>query len=183
MLGPIDETSIRFRPLTAADYPWLCKWLRQSHIRHWWGPPISLLEVAEKYGPLVRGEEPTSAFLFCYEERPVGYIQTYLVADHPKYAVQVQVEPGTAGVDLFLGEATLLYQGLGTAALRCFLREVVFANTAVTGCVLGPSPENAAAIRAYEKVGFRYWKTANVEGEEHPEYLMLLCRHEFLAKA
>jgi RimJ/RimL family protein N-acetyltransferase len=175
---PPYEARIHFRPLIEADYSLVFEWLKKEHVQRWWGKPLTRTEVAEKYGPRVRGEMPTRAFVLEYEGRPVGYIQTYLVADHPEYAAQVRLGPGAAGVDLFLGEAALLHRGLGTAALRRFLREVVFADPTVTCCVLGPAPDNAAAIRAYEKVGFRYWKTVPVAGAATPEYLMLLHRHE-----
>lgn len=40
-------------------------------------------------------------------------------------------------------------------------------------------PKTAAAIKAYEKAGFRYFKKIQVPGEPEPEYLMKLTREEF----
>jgi RimJ/RimL family protein N-acetyltransferase len=45
--------------------------------------------------------------------------------------------------------------------------------------VIGPEPKNAAAIRAYEKSGFRFFKSIQVPGEPEPEYLMKLSQQEF----
>jgi RimJ/RimL family protein N-acetyltransferase len=151
------------------------EWLRQEHVSRWWGEPLSSARVAEKYGAYVRGETPTRAFILEYEGKAVGYFQTYRIADYPEYAAQIQVDPTAAGVDLFLGEPTLLHRGLGTEALRRFLQEAVFTDPAVSCCVLGPAPDNAAAIRAYGKVGFRYLKTVVVAGEDAPESLMVLA--------
>ena len=41
-------------------------------------------------------------------------------------------------------------------------------------CVIGPSVDNVAAIRAYEKAGFRPLKEVRVPGEAQPEFLMRL---------
>jgi len=117
-----------------------------------------------------------------YREVPVGYLQTYRIADHPEYARALQIEADAAGVDLFIGEAEYLYRGLGPAALRKFLKEVIFADPEISCCVLGPQPENRSAIRAYEKVGFRYVKTVRVPGQEEPEYLMRVLRHRSQVK-
>jgi RimJ/RimL family protein N-acetyltransferase len=40
--------------------------------------------------------------------------------------------------------------------------------------VIGPSVKNIAAIRAYEKAGFRPLKLVPVPGEPDPEFLMRL---------
>lgn len=46
-------------------------------------------------------------------------------------------------------------------------------------CVIGPEPKNTAAIRVYEKAGFRFFKTIQVPTEPEPEYLMKLIPEEF----
>ncbi len=46
-------------------------------------------------------------------------------------------------------------------------------------CVIGPTRSNAAAIRAYEKAGFRFLKTYLEPDSREPEhYLMELIRAE-----
>jgi RimJ/RimL family protein N-acetyltransferase len=64
--------------------------------------------------------------------------------------------------------------------LRRFLPEVVFRQEDVGVCVIGPEPKNLAAVRAYEKAGFRYFKTIQVPGEPEPEHLMRIEREEVL---
>jgi RimJ/RimL family protein N-acetyltransferase len=105
---------------------------------------------------------------------PIGFIQTYLIRDHPEYAQAVQVGEGAAGVDLFIGEESAVHRGLGPQILRRFLHEIVFGGLGASACIIGPQPENASAIRAYEKTGFKHLKTVQSPGSpgEGREYLM-----------
>jgi RimJ/RimL family protein N-acetyltransferase len=172
-----DPAAIAFRPLQSADFPLLLRWLNTPHVRRWWQhDPSTLAEVTVKYTPLVTGREPTAGYLMLYEQRPIGYIQAYRIADYPEYAQAIQVEEGAAGVDLFIGEVKFVHRGVGAAVLRVFLCDIVFALPGVTYCVIGPAASNASAIRAYAKAGFRSLKTVQVPGEDEPEHLMrIMC--------
>jgi len=81
-------------------------------------------------------------------------------------------------LDLFIGEAAYLHQGLGAETLRIFLQQVVFRQPWAEACIVGPEPCNRAAIRAYEKAGFVYWKTVHIPGEAQPEWLMRVWRNK-----
>ncbi len=179
-MGDVDPARIGFRGLREEDLPLMYRWLNTPEVGRWYGEALPLHGIVRKYGPRVRGEVPTRPFAILYEGQPVGYVQTYRIADWPEYAAQVAVEQTAAGVDLFIGEPSLQHRGLGTAFLKRFLREVVFADPAIASCVLGPDPRNAAAIRCYEKAGFRYLKTVRVRDEPGPEYLMRVGREEIL---
>lgn len=82
----------------------------------------------------------------------------------------------SAGIDLFIGEPDLIGKGLGPAAIRAFLRDVVFARYDVAECVIGPSVRNLSAIRAYEKAGFVFLRDVVVPDEPDPEHLMRIRR-------
>jgi hypothetical protein len=45
--------------------------------------------------------------------------------------------------------------------------------------VIGPSVKNVAAIRAYEKIGFRALREVHVPDEADPEFLMRVTAAEF----
>ncbi len=169
----LDPDRIRFRPLAISDLPLTHRWLNTEHVMRWYSPKgASYEEVVTKYGAYIRGEKPTRPYLILYSAAPIGYIQTYRIADWPEYARHVGVEEGAAGLDLFIGEPAYRHQGLGHHTVRRFLAEIIFGQTGAMCCVLGPEPENRAAIRTYEKAGFRYLKTVRISGEEQPEYLM-----------
>jgi aminoglycoside 6'-N-acetyltransferase len=107
------------------------EWLRREHVR------------------------PVDLYLILLDGRPVGFIQTYLVADYPDFGALVGLGEGVAGVDLFVGEEELTGKGLGTAVVRAFVRDVVFARSATTACVADPDVRNTASLRAFERAGFR----------------------------
>jgi RimJ/RimL family protein N-acetyltransferase len=157
-----------------ADLRLMQRWRGEPHVQRFYGGPSTLEELRAKYGPRIEGKAPTRSFLILLETRPIGYIQSYRIADHPEYAAAVDVGPGAAGVDLYIGEPELIHRGLGTRVLSAFLAQRVFSDPEIQCCVLGPDPENHAAIRCYEKVGFRFLKQVHVPGEDQPEWLMTL---------
>jgi RimJ/RimL family protein N-acetyltransferase len=127
----------------------------------------------------IRGEDPTDYFVISLNARPIGEIQSYRVDDDAEYAAMVALDRSAMGIDLYIGEPSLIGQGHGPALIRAFLRDVGFPRYGVDLCVIGPSRSNAAAIRAYEKAGFRFLKTYLEPDTREPEhYLMELTRAE-----
>ena len=105
------------------------EWLQRPHVRRWWSDHETYEEVVEHYLPSIEGSEPTDHYIVFLDEQPVGFIETYLVSDHPDYAALVGVGEGVAGVDLFIGEVeALIGQGLGTEIIGRFVEEIVFAS-------------------------------------------------------
>ena len=182
LVSPLDPAQIGFRRMVMGDLPLMHRWLQVSQVLEWWwgGVAPSYEAVAEKYGPRVRSEEPTDQYIILHGSRPIGYIQTYMIRDYPEYAAVVGADDGAAGVDLFIGETDYLHKGFGCHILRAFLRDVVFGAGDATSCVIGPSAANRVAIRAYEKAGFRYFKTIPSSNEPTPEYLMRIARADIL---
>lgn len=168
---------IRFERLRASDLPLIHRWLHTPHVSRWWYDDVGTFEeVSERYSAYIEGREPVEPYLVLLGDRPVGYIQSYRVSDDEEYHEIVGIE-NAAGVDLFIGERDLLYGGLGPRLIRRFLADIVFADGSIEVCVIDPEPENGAAIRAYEKAGFRHFKTADTS--EGPAYLMKLSRAGF----
>lgn len=153
------------------------RWLHTPHVARWWYEDTGTIEeVSEKYSAYIEGKEPVEPYLILYEDRPVGHIQSYRVSDNEEYERLVNLKD-SAGIDLFIGEADLLYKGFGPLIIRRFIEKIVFADTLINVCIIDPEPENGAAIRAYEKVGFRHFKSADTL--EGPVYLMKLSRADF----
>ena len=164
--------AIGFRPFGVDDLQQVFLWLIKPHVAKWYAPaPGSFTEFVAKYGPRTRAGNVVQAFIVTLDGADVGYIQTYAVNDFPDYAAQLGCEPGVAAIDLFIGEEALLNGGLGSDAARRFVDQVVFARNGASACVAGPSEGNDASIRAFEKAGFRRWKTVRMEGAE-PECVM-----------
>jgi aminoglycoside 6'-N-acetyltransferase len=139
---------LKFRPLTPADYPLMFHWLSMPHVREWWDDSDDTVEkVAAHYG---RYEEGLERFILVDltggREKPIGYFQLYTAPE------------GAVGIDQFIGDESYLNRGIGTLAVRHFVKMIVrkYKPSAV---ILDPSPANRRAIRCYEKAGFRYYET------------------------
>jgi aminoglycoside 6'-N-acetyltransferase len=164
-----------FRRLTEADLPRLHDWLEQPHVRAFWrDEPRTLDGVAERYAGVLAGTEPTYAFIASLEELPIGFLQTYRIADHPDYAARIDVGADAAGVDMLIGDPSFAHRGLGAPLLVQFVDEVVWPVTCARACWIGPTVDNTRAIRCYQKAGFEHVKTVLVPGDDQPEYLMRL---------
>jgi RimJ/RimL family protein N-acetyltransferase len=173
----VPDFELAFTPLRSEDVALVHEWRQRPHVREWWSPVDTLGDVERKYRPRIDGPEPKSVYLIVLAGRPIGLIQTFLVGDYPE-DWPAELEPGTAGVDLFIGDEDLLGRGLGSQVIRAFVREVVFARAGTTACVADPDIRNGASIRAFEKAGFRRAGTFRMPDGPAPQLLLRLERPE-----
>jgi aminoglycoside 6'-N-acetyltransferase len=162
---------IAFAPLRRDDMPLVREWLSREHVRRWWRDPEASIASCEE---ALAGRDPAEHYLIVADDRLVGMIQTYLVADNPEWAALIGIGEGAAGVDLLIGEPEQLGRGLGPEILATFTREIVFANPRVDTVVATVDEENRRSWRAFEKAGFR--KARNVVEDGRPHRLMRLDR-------
>jgi aminoglycoside 6'-N-acetyltransferase len=109
----------------------------EPEVIRWWGSD-DIEEISEQF---IEADE--GLVIEAYGE-VVGAIQ-YYEEDDPMYR--------HAGIDIFL-TASRHGQGLGTEAIRLLARHL-FEERGHHRLTIDPAADNAAAIRAYEKVGFR----------------------------
>jgi aminoglycoside 6'-N-acetyltransferase len=163
---------IVFRELTSDDFPALFTWLRRSHVKKWYAPePTSFAEVMARYGPRTEPASAVKAFFIEADGADVGYIQTYSIDEFPEYESTLGCEKGVVGLDLFIGDEWRMRRGLGSQLIRRFVDDMVFGRYGALACVAGAPEGNTAAIRAFEKAGFRRWKSVTNERGE-PECVM-----------
>jgi RimJ/RimL family protein N-acetyltransferase len=55
--------------------------------------------------------------------------------------------------------------GLGPAAIRQFLRQIVFAHPSVSAVITDPEEGNLRSLRAFQKAGFTLTHTVQLAGE------------------
>jgi aminoglycoside 6'-N-acetyltransferase len=138
--------SYQFRPMSAEDLPLVRAWLTQPHVRQWWGDPD------EQFG-LVSGDmnEPAmDQYIVLAEEKPFGYLQCYPLTD---WNICFGPQPEeTRGIDQMIGVPDMIGRGHGSGFIRVFIEDLLANGT--PRVVTDPDPENARAIRAYEKAGF-----------------------------
>lgn len=177
-----SNTRISFRKLTIDDLLLMQRWLNQSFVHEFYDKDKenTLDEITKRYGPKIKGEQPTNCYLVLYDNQSVAYIQSYKVNDWPEFGDYVKCNDETASVDLFIGDENFMGKGFGSLMLIKFLKEKVFSGNQFTSCIIGPEPENKRAIRAYEKVGFKYQKTIKIPTSKETTYIMELKREDLL---
>jgi aminoglycoside 6'-N-acetyltransferase len=148
---------IAFRPIAEGDVPQLQEWLSREHVATWWRN-----EDATKYLA-----QPHEHFIIELDGRPIGMIQTYLVADYPEWQQVVGDEPDLAGVDLLIGEQDLVGRGLGAGVLAQFAEEVVFERPGTIAAIATVDEQNRRSWRAFEKAGFRHVRDVQEDGRPH----------------
>ena len=158
------------------DLRLLHEWLQRPHVRQWWDEHETYEQVVDHYLPAIQGTDPTTLYLVLLDEEPIGFIQTYRVADYPDYARLVEAPEGAAGVDLFVADPALTGRGVGSEVLRRFVAEIVFAEPTTTCCLADPDVRNTASIRAFEKAGFRVVREFFVPRDRQTHALVCLER-------
>ncbi len=140
---------VRLRLLGIADVAAVAAIQGEPSVARWWGEP-DVDELTQK----ARGEDEATAFAIVLGARLIGLIQ-YYEHDDPDFRY--------AGIDLFV-TTDVQGRGVGTDAVRTLARHLI-QDRGHHRLVIDPAAANEAAIRAYEKVGFRrvgvlrkYWR-------------------------
>jgi aminoglycoside 6'-N-acetyltransferase len=156
---------VALRPIVEADAPVLREMRATPEVDAWWHPQ------AERW-PLEHDPDTTGLAVEA-EGELAGYVQ-FSEENDPEYR--------HAGIDMFLGPRHL-GRGLGTDALRTLTRHLI-EDRGHHRLTIDPSAGNEAAIRCYEKVGFRrvgvmraYWRDHRT-GEWRDGLLMELVSFE-----
>ena len=152
---------ITFKPLSETDFPLLLKWLETLHVKLWWDQDIKWTPalIQEKFGDYVKGYKLESgvsktihAYIICADDQPIGYIQIYNAYDFARSKPLTGLPSSLAAFDVLIGEEKYLKQGIGSKAILQFLKKHADSYTHVFA---DPERTNIAAIRAYEKAGFK----------------------------
>ena len=93
-----------------------------------------------------------NAYIIYIDEMPLGYIQLYNAYDFPRSVPLIGLPSSLAAFDVFIGEKQFLNQGIGSKAIEQFLNEQA---TSYAHVFVDPESTNIAAIRSYEKAGFK----------------------------
>ncbi|MEI6098049.1 MAG: GNAT family N-acetyltransferase [Alphaproteobacteria bacterium] len=144
---PVDST---LQAMTEADLPMVAIWLAMPHVQDWWvGPAEQLAGVIEDLAEPLMDQQIAFA-----DARPFGYLQSYPVHAWPPGAPHLADFPtGTVAIDCFVGPPDMIGQGHGSAMVRLSARHLL--GKGAPEVVIDPDPENARAVRAYRRAGFR----------------------------
>jgi aminoglycoside 6'-N-acetyltransferase len=155
LASAVPAVSVAFRPMTRADLPSVVRWVAQPHVRRWWDDEADDLARAERhYRPAIDGDDPTRMWVVEVNGRSVGFVQDYLIGDHPDFAL-LTARPDAVGFDYAIGEPAWVGRGLGTRLLWEFLRDVVGPHRPdAPEYFAAPDHRNAASLRVLDKLGF-----------------------------
>ena len=148
--------SVTFRAMRENDISLFHEWLQRPHVVEWWGRDHvapRLNETRAKYLPRVLERQGVCPYIALLNRCPIGWAQSYVALDVGDGWWEEETDPGVRGIDQFLCDAHTLGQGLGTRMVTAFVA-LMFSDPTVTRIQTDPSPENARAIRCYEKSGF-----------------------------
>src|ERR671916_1941078 len=143
--GPVDRPTllrgrnIVLRPLRTDDVERVAEIQAEPSVARWWGSPNKA-----QLHRQANGSDDDKALAIEREGDLVGLIR-YHEENEPDFR--------HAGIDVFLAER-VQGQTLGPDAVRTLARYLID-NREHHRLTIDPATDNAAAIRAYEKVGFR----------------------------
>jgi RimJ/RimL family protein N-acetyltransferase len=152
---------IHFTALAKSHFLLLLKWLEKPHVKRWWDQDIQWTSalIQKKFGSYVKGyklekgkAKKIKAYIVCVDEIPIGYIQLYNAYDFPRSKPLQGLPESLAAFDIFIGEENYIGSGIGSKIIALFLNEYAAAYKYV---FVDPDSFNHAAIRAYEKTGFK----------------------------
>ena len=153
--------TITFEPLHESHFPLLLKWLEASHVKKWWDQDVTYTMelVKEKYISYIKGyklveavQKTIKSFIIHNNQNPVGYIQIYNAYDFPRSKPLSALPKSLGAFDIFIGEEEVLGKGLGSKAIFEFLNTDGYQYSNIFA---DPDNNNVAAVKCYEKAGFK----------------------------
>ncbi len=144
------------KPFVPVDLGRLERWLHEPHLARFWltGKGDRATRLARQRSRFIEAMEIDwlAPFTLRLGDAPVGALLLRHVNAMPYWASHGAVAE-TIGIDLFLGEASLLGRGLGRRAIA-LAGQAAFSDQEVRALLADPHPRNMAAIRACEAAGF-----------------------------
>ena len=164
--------AVSLRPADPRDWPLIHTWLLQPEIQRWWG---SLAAAESEVMAALRSDMGLCSIIII-DGSNIGYAQAQdagpLAADVP-----ASLTAGCFRVDAFVGDPAFRGQGVAQSALRLVAAEV-FATTLAPAVIVVAPIRHEAAVRAYEKAGFK-WLRVIADPLLGPSWLMRLERPQF----
>jgi aminoglycoside 6'-N-acetyltransferase len=174
----------------ADDYELIVAWRNRRHVREWWDPddpPLTLEAAIEELRPSTQAADPpTTACIIERNGAPIGYLQFYPWDEEKPYLAEVgiTIPDGAWGLDIFIGEAALVDQGVGSRSVR-LLSDHLFAEHQATAVALATEAGNSRAQAAYVRAGMRvverFLDTDTRDGRRVESLLMIRDRPDGIA--
>ena len=152
---PPGQHDVTLRPATAEDRFRIRRWLAEPEVEAGWGNAAS----AEAEINLAMGSEAAICRIIECDGAPIGYahaLEIGLLGDERP----AELPAGTWHVNVLIATRQRRDLSLESAALALLTAEV-FSTTLAVACAALVSIRNEAAVRAYERAGFRWQRIAH----------------------
>ncbi len=149
---------IEFKSLAQSHFLLLLKWLKTPHVKAWWDQDIIYTEelIREKYFKRIQGyklengeKKAIHSYIIYVNNKPIGYIQIYNAYDFARKTSLVDLPKSLGAIDFFIGDVNYIGKGIGAIVLKRFDCQVY------ENILVNPDMDNIAAIKTYEKAGFK----------------------------
>ena len=158
--------AVSLRPALPEDRFRIRRWLADPEVEAWWGNAAS----AEAEMNVAMSSTASLCRIVESEAEPIGYAQALEIGlwgeERP-----AELAPGTWHISYFLNSPQHRGAGFGSAVVALLAAEV-FSTTLAVACSGAVSIRNEAAVRAYERAGFR-WQRIWSDPLLGPSWLML----------
>jgi len=152
-----EQIAFTFKKISPQEVPQLVAWFKEPHVAQWWPAPGEDEKIIEHFLARIRSKD-TFGYLVFKNEFPLGYIQYYYIDRmNPKTGAWLPegLLETTVGIDQFIGDSQCLGKGYGTSFIKEFITYLRDLEPQITTVIVDPELVNNAAIRCYEKVGFK----------------------------
>ncbi|NMB25591.1 MAG: GNAT family N-acetyltransferase [Firmicutes bacterium] len=174
----IQGDRIVLRLLLPSDFAKIVQWTKDPNVGHYMdddGCPEVLGDCEAWYNELRRNRLNLRLIIATLDGLAIGDIEL----DH------ITWRSGEAELRIRIGEGAYRGKGYGTEAITALLIHA-FDQMKLSQIYLRVASNNLAAIRCYEKVGFRkegrLVRNASQPGLQREIYLMRICKDEFTPK-
>jgi aminoglycoside 6'-N-acetyltransferase len=175
--GVLDE--FRFVPLRSSDLPLLATWLARPHVARWWREPSDLVSVEQNYGPIADGRDATEGFIVHFRGLPIGYVQRYVIDEHPDWRESIG-HGGGIGIDYLIGVRDLVGMGVGRRMIAVFVDASWNRYPSANHIAVALQQTNIASWKALEASGFRRVWTGDLvssdPSDRGPSFIYVLDR-------
>lgn len=142
-----QHTTITFRPMVEGDLPLLSAWITDARVKTWFTDDDYISELQDHLN-----DPRVAQWIVSDDATPVAYLQDYDIHAFPQHYL-ADLPVGARGMDTFIAASDLMGRSLGPRYLGLHAARLFEQGVPALG--IDPNPENTAAIRAYEKVGFQ----------------------------
>lgn len=164
--------NFRFYSLDFRHLPLIHHWYNLDHVQKFYAKrALELSDLKKKYASYISGKKAISGFVCYLNGKPFGYIQYYPLSRHPFEGVDLDhILEDSCGIDVFIGDETMIGKGMGKKMIDTFLKRYVFKKYSY--CFVDPLCENLRAIHCYKSLGFEEY--AHLLSDEDDTHLLLM---------